>query len=113
MPLIYGRPPVPEEKKGPQRLVVSPVSMDEMEHRRRTLDATQDATQVSQLQAELQELKKMVLEGARRQNMNQRLEKPEPISDLPTDGTHLIVNGKPRKMGKKSAYLLDMLTLEN
>ena len=27
------------------------------------------------------------------------------------DGTHLVVNGQVRKIGKKSHYLLDMLTL--
>ena len=29
------------------------------------------------------------------------------------DGTRLYVNGKERKIGKKSQYLLDMLTLED
>ena len=29
------------------------------------------------------------------------------------DGTRLFVNGKERKIGKKSQYLLDMLTLED
>lgn len=29
----------------------------------------------------------------------------------PTDGAHLVVNGEIRKIGKKSQYLLDMLTL--
>lgn len=29
------------------------------------------------------------------------------------DGTKLFVNGKERKIGKKSQYLLDMLTLED
>ncbi|NDG32427.1 hypothetical protein EB118_20435 [bacterium] len=30
-----------------------------------------------------------------------------------TDGHTLIVNGKPKKIGKKSHYLLDMLTLDD
>ena len=29
----------------------------------------------------------------------------------PTEGAHLVVNGQVRKIGKKSQYLLDMLTL--
>ncbi len=31
---------------------------------------------------------------------------------VPSSGTVLFVDGKPRKMGKKSQYLLDMLTLD-
>jgi hypothetical protein len=31
----------------------------------------------------------------------------------PKNGTVLLVNGKERKIGKKSQYLLDMLTLED
>jgi hypothetical protein len=43
---------------------------------------------------------------------------PTPHSDLAArsvigDGTKLFVNGKERKIGKKSQYLLDMLTLED
>ena len=30
---------------------------------------------------------------------------------VPTEGAHLVVNGEVRKIGKKSQYLLDMLTL--
>jgi hypothetical protein len=29
----------------------------------------------------------------------------------PAEGAHLVVNGEVRKIGKKSQYLLDMLTL--
>ncbi len=32
---------------------------------------------------------------------------------VPKEGTKLYVNGKERKIGKKSQYLLDMLTLED
>lgn len=32
-------------------------------------------------------------------------------SDVPQEGAHLVVNGQVRKIGKKSQYLLDMLTL--
>lgn len=31
----------------------------------------------------------------------------------PKDGHTLIVNGKPKKIGRKSAFLLDMLTLDD
>lgn len=31
--------------------------------------------------------------------------------EVPKEGAHLIVNGQVRKIGKKSQYLLDMLTL--
>jgi hypothetical protein len=31
--------------------------------------------------------------------------------DVPKEGAHLVVNGQVRKIGKKSQYLLDMLTL--
>ena len=31
--------------------------------------------------------------------------------DVPNQGAHLVVNGEVRKIGKKSQYLLDMLTL--
>ena len=33
------------------------------------------------------------------------------IQDVPNKGVHLVVNGEVRKIGKKSQYLLDMLTL--
>jgi hypothetical protein len=44
---------------------------------------------------------------------NKRLrEELQKIRDsVPTDGAHLIVNGQVRTIGKKSQYLLDMLTL--
>ncbi len=32
---------------------------------------------------------------------------------VPKEGTKLYVNGKERKIGKKSQYLLDMLTLDD
>lgn len=32
-------------------------------------------------------------------------------SEVPKEGAHLVVNGQVRKIGKKSQYLLDMLTL--
>lgn len=32
---------------------------------------------------------------------------------VPNEGTKLYVNGKERKIGKKSQYLLDMLTLDD
>jgi len=44
---------------------------------------------------------------------------PYMVPSLPTnkpvssDGTRLYVNGKERKIGKKSQYLLDMLTLDD
>ena len=31
--------------------------------------------------------------------------------EVPKEGAHLVVNGEVRKIGKKSQYLLDMLTL--
>jgi len=34
-------------------------------------------------------------------------------SNVRDDGTRLYVNGKERKIGKRSQYLLDMLTLED
>ncbi len=36
-----------------------------------------------------------------------------PIRTISKEGAVLIVNGKERKIGKKSQYLLDMLTLED
>lgn len=41
---------------------------------------------------------------------NQRL-REQHIAARDVDGTRLYVNGKERKIGKKSQYLLDMLTL--
>lgn len=39
--------------------------------------------------------------------------KQDNITSVPQNGTVLYVNGKERKIGKKSQYLLDMLTLED
>lgn len=41
------------------------------------------------------------------------IKKEPPVKQISNEGTFLIVNGKERKIGKKSQYLLDMLTLED
>lgn len=45
------------------------------------------------------------------ENRRLREELEQTKSLVPTEGAHLIVNGEVRKIGKKSQYLLDMLTL--
>jgi hypothetical protein len=52
---------------------------------------------------------------ADRQPQKQAEEKEPQLTSLHplSKGTVLLVNGKQRKIGKKSQYLLDMLTLED
>jgi hypothetical protein len=60
--------------------------------------------QIDQLGSDLLAVKQdiVVLEADRMERQRNR-----------DNGTHLFVNGKERKMGKKSQYMLDMLTLAN
>jgi hypothetical protein len=46
-------------------------------------------------------------------NIKDVIKKSHPEYRPTKEGTVLIVNGKERKIGKKSQYLLDMLTLED
>ncbi len=46
-------------------------------------------------------------------NIKEVIKKMQPEYRPPKEGTVLVVNGKERKIGKKSQYLLDMLTLED
>ena len=50
-------------------------------------------------------------EALRKQLRDAQIALEEKQKEIPLDGTRLIVNGQERKMGKKSHYLLDMLTL--
>lgn len=50
-------------------------------------------------------------EALRKQLRDAQIALEEKQKETPPDGTRLIVNGQERKIGKKSHYLLDMLTL--
>lgn len=45
------------------------------------------------------------------ENRQLRAQVEQARAQIPQDGAHLVVNGQVRKIGKKSQYLLDMLTL--
>lgn len=45
------------------------------------------------------------------ENKQLRAQVEQVQAQLPKEGAHLVVNGQIRKIGKKSQYLLDMLTL--
>lgn len=50
--------------------------------------------------------------GKQQSNTSQQTDQSRRL-DVRDDGTRLYVNGKERKIGKRSQYLLDMLTLED
>lgn len=56
---------------------------------------------------------KLVVKGELQPVKVEQQLKQDNITSVPQNGTVLYVNGKERKIGKKSQYLLDMLTLED
>lgn len=67
---------------------------------------------VKQQQSLPEPIKPQITAPAAVSNIRQQAEQPRRL-DVRDDGTRLYVNGKERKIGKKSQYLLDMLTLED
>lgn len=57
--------------------------------------------------------KNIVVKEGKQQKVSPQTVPEKKVNNIPSEGTVLIVNGKERKIGKKSQYLLDMLTLED
>lgn len=88
MPVIFTKPDV---KKEQERIEAERTAQA-------AAQATADAAAAKEaLARENEALRRQLLEAKQPQQQG--------------DGTHLVVNGQVRKIGKKSHYLLDMLTL--